>query len=155
MLSNEIVLANMPCKVVLRETIRVMSKILISKLKTIVNKRKKRLWVRKWISRRNEFGASATLLKELALESKEEYLNHLRMTEEKFNELLGKVQDSIRKCDTVMRKSIPPTVKLHVTLRYLATRDSLASLQGIHFNDKLNTKFTRFKISTTTNQLVS
>ena len=50
----------MPCKVVLRETICVMSKILISKLKTIVNKRKKRLWVSKWISRRNEFGASET-----------------------------------------------------------------------------------------------
>ena len=60
MLSNEIVLANMACKVVLRETIRVISKILISKLKTAVNKRKKRLWVRKWISRRNEFGASET-----------------------------------------------------------------------------------------------
>lgn len=40
-------------------------------------KRKLLIWVRKWISRRNRLGASETLLKELALEDKVAYNNHL------------------------------------------------------------------------------
>lgn len=51
--------------------------------------------MRQWILRRNQLGASETLLKELALEDIEGYRNHLRISEEKF--LLSKIQDNIKK----------------------------------------------------------
>ncbi|GBL87585.1 hypothetical protein AVEN_165189-1 [Araneus ventricosus] len=40
----------------------------------------KRLWVRKWIKRRNQLGASNLLLRELAAENPAEYKLFLRMT---------------------------------------------------------------------------
>lgn len=53
--------------------------------------REKRIWVKKWIKRRNEFGASNTLLKELAVEDPKSYFNYLRINEEMFSTLLEKV----------------------------------------------------------------
>lgn len=50
----------------------------------------RRFWVRQWISRRNQLGASEGLLKEIALEDKEEYRNHLRMSEKKIQLTPGK-----------------------------------------------------------------
>jgi hypothetical protein len=44
--------------------------------------RKKRLWVRDWIGRRDSRGASTLLLKELAAEDVNEYKICLRMTPE-------------------------------------------------------------------------
>lgn len=55
----------------------------------------RRFWMRQWILKRNQLGASETLLKELALEDIEGYRNHLRISEEKF--LLSKIQDNIKK----------------------------------------------------------
>lgn len=53
--------------------------------------RKKRIWVKKWINRRNQLGASNTLLKELAVEDPKSYFNYLRIDEEMFNILLEKI----------------------------------------------------------------
>ncbi|KAI4455677.1 hypothetical protein MML48_9g00012276 [Holotrichia oblita] len=102
------------------------------------SRKKRRFWVKQWILRRNRLGASETLLKELALEDKEGYRNHLRMSEERFDELLSKVQNCIKKQDNVMRQAIPPKFKLQVTLRYLATGDSFLTLASTYRVPKNN-----------------
>ncbi|EFN85844.1 hypothetical protein EAI_12495, partial [Harpegnathos saltator] len=53
--------------------------------------KKKRMRVRKWIGRRLTHGASNNLFKELALEDSSAYRKVLRLTCEKFEELLKKV----------------------------------------------------------------
>ncbi len=50
------------------------------------------------------------------------------MNSDRFNELLGMIEESIQKSNTVMRLAIPARLKLEVTLRYLATGDSFGSL---------------------------
>lgn len=91
--------------------------------------KKKRKWVREWIGRRGTFGASATLMKELATEDPRSYCNIMRLTVAKFNELLDLVTPLIKKSDTFMREAIPCRTKLEITLRYIASGDSLKSLQ--------------------------
>ncbi|KYQ56134.1 hypothetical protein ALC60_04957 [Trachymyrmex zeteki] len=68
----------------------------------IKRKRKRRLWVRKWIYRRPTLGASNNLFKELALEDPVAYRKVLRLTREKFEELLEKVHPLIQKKDTAL-----------------------------------------------------
>ncbi|XP_023312161.1 uncharacterized protein LOC111692397 [Anoplophora glabripennis] len=127
----------MASNAVVRECVQSIAVLLKEELKRIANnmnkgRKKRRFWVRQWILRRNRLGASETLLKELALEDKEGYRNQLRMSEEKLEELLSKVQDVIKKQDTVMRQAISPRLKLQVTLRYLATGDSFATLASVY-----------------------
>jgi hypothetical protein len=57
--------------------------------------RKKRLWVRDWIGRRDSRGASTLLLKELAAKDVNEYKMCLQMTPEKCDTLLGMVAHKI------------------------------------------------------------
>ncbi|GFV38648.1 putative nuclease HARBI1 [Trichonephila clavipes] len=93
-------------------------------------KRKKRkVWVKPWVGRRTEYGASHTLLKELKNEDHTAYRNMLRITGEQFDELLEMVRGKLSKQDTTMRMAIPVTTKLEITLRYLATGDSFKSLE--------------------------
>ena len=70
--------------------------------------RKKRLWVRDWIGRRDSRGASTLLLKELAAEDVNEYKMCLRMTPEKFDTLLGMAAHKIERQNTQMRDAISP-----------------------------------------------
>ncbi|KAI4468359.1 hypothetical protein MML48_2g00011424 [Holotrichia oblita] len=95
-----------------------------------VNKshKNRRFWMKQWILRRNRLGTSETLLKE----DKEAHRNHLRMYEERFDELLSKFQDCIKKQDTVTRLAIPPKLKLQVTLRYLTIGNSFSTLAYIY-----------------------
>ncbi|CAH2012916.1 unnamed protein product [Acanthoscelides obtectus] len=74
--------------------------------------RKRRFWVRTWILRRHKLGVSGTLFKELALEDKDAYKNHLRMSEEQFQGLLLKIKSKIQKQDTIMRRSISAKIAL-------------------------------------------
>lgn len=123
----------MSLKVAVRDVVNTLANILHEELRVISKKRKKRrFWVRQWILRRNQLGASDTLLKELASEDKEGYRNHLRMSEEKFDELLSKVEFRIKKNDTIMRQAISPKMKLQITLRYLATGDSFSTLAALY-----------------------
>lgn len=127
----------MASNVLVGECVKIIAILLKQELQNVLfNMRKKRktrrFWVRQWILRRNQLGASEGLLKELASEDKEEYRNHLRMSEEKFNELLGKVQDRLKKQDTVMRQALSPKLKLQITLRYLATGDSFSTLASVY-----------------------
>jgi hypothetical protein len=94
--------------------------------------KRKRTWVEKWIRRINLYGASNNLLKELAEENPSEYVRHLRMSPEKFGELLVMIEPSIRKKDTAMRMAIPTRTKLEIILRYLASGDSFRTLHHLY-----------------------
>jgi hypothetical protein len=83
--------------------------------------RKKWLWVRDWIGRRYRRGAS-TLLKELAAEDVNEYKICLRMTPERFDNLLGMVAHKIERQNTQIKDAISPRPMLEVTLHFMATK---------------------------------
>lgn len=114
-------------KIVLLLAIECVAKLLKNK-----KKRRRRVWVRDWISRREDFGASSCLLHEMRLEDHDGYRNHLRMLPEKFDELLGKIENKITKNNTQMRNAIPAKTKLEITLRFLATGDSFTSLEALY-----------------------
>ena len=52
------------------------------------------------------------------------FRNFTRMSKSDFEFLLNKIGPKIKRDDTNMRKSIPITTRLAITLRYLATGDS-------------------------------
>jgi len=89
----------------------------IFSLKTCLNVKKRRrnnrkIWVREWIGRRSQGKAVTSLInEELRMEDKMSFRNYLRMTEESFEKLLSLVTPHIQKADTVMRESIPPSVR--------------------------------------------
>lgn len=95
-------------------------------------RRPKREWTRRWILRREMYGATSTLMRELAAEDPDEYHNTIRMSEAQFNELLARVKPKIQRRVTKMRLAIPAEVKLQVTLRFLAGGESLRHL-GRHY----------------------
>ena len=51
--------------------------------------KRKRKWVKRWVSRREEFGASDNILRDLAVQDSANYMNVLRMNIYKFEELLA------------------------------------------------------------------
>lgn len=89
-------------------------------------------WVRKWIHRRDAYGTSNNLLKELAIEDPKRYHTHLRMNEELFLNLLDKISSRISKQDTIFRPALPAKLKLQVTLKYLASGTSLGTLEELY-----------------------
>ena len=81
---------------------------------------KRRKWSKDWFLKRETYG-HVNLLQELRVNEPEDFRNFLRMDAPSFDELLGLVEPLIRKEDTVMRPSIPPSERLSITLRYLAS----------------------------------
>ena len=79
---------------------------------------------------RNNEGASGTLLREWAEESREDYKNHLRMSEADFLYLLGKVTPHIQKRDTNFREALPERMNLEVSQRCIASDGNLATLSA-------------------------
>ncbi len=67
-------------------------------------------------------------MKELAVEEPADYINLIRMTEDKFRELLELVEPMIQKKDTRLRMALPAKAKLELTLRFLAGGESLRFL---------------------------
>lgn len=90
-------------------------------LKKKTMKKKKRLWVRNWISKREYEGVHAKLLEELCSEDCEAYKNFLRMRKNDYDYILSKITNRISKKDTHLRKSISASERLTLTLRFLAT----------------------------------
>ncbi|XP_026474284.1 uncharacterized protein LOC113382175 [Ctenocephalides felis] len=86
------------------------------------------MWVREWIAKREEEGVYAKLLKELEYQDVSSYENFIRMTHQDFQHLLERIAPRITKQDTHLRKSISPSERLTLTLRFLATGDSYQSL---------------------------
>ena len=79
-------------------------------------RRKRGRKCRNWIARRESLGPSNCLFHELSSEDPQEYRKHMRMSVEKFDELLQLVESYISKTDTVMNAAIPARLKLEVTL---------------------------------------
>ena len=89
----------------------------------------RRVWVRKWLSRRQEFGQYERLLTELHMEDERGYKNYLRITPDLFHEKVEKVTPRLQKQSTFMREPLQVGLKLAVTLRFLATGNSYLSVQ--------------------------
>ena len=88
----------------------------------------RRVWVREWLARRQEFGQYDGLLTELHKDHRG-YKNYLRITPDLFQEMVEKVTPHLQKQSTFMREPLPVGLKLAVTLRFLATGNSYHSLQ--------------------------
>lgn len=91
-------------------------------------RRARRFWTKPWLLRREQHSLHTNLVQELRVEDQELHANYLRMSRENFDELLAYIDDDIRKKDTIMRDSLSPSLKLTITLRYLATGASFADL---------------------------
>lgn len=103
----------------------VLMKALIKK--TSKTKRKRRWWMTSLYSNRG-LCSGTMLLNDLQKEGGDHFKNCCRMSYETFNQLLTLVEPKIRKENTKFRKAIPSNERLALTLRYLATGDSFASL---------------------------
>lgn len=91
-------------------------------------KKKKKLWMKDWFKRRDELGFGSRLFIELRSEDENCYRNFVRLLPEDFDFLLERVTPFIEKRDTNWRPAISPTIRLCLTLRFLASGDSYHSL---------------------------
>lgn len=70
--------------------------------------KKRQLWTRKWLQRRNEGrGIDNLVFKELKFEDTNSFKNFTRMSVNSFENLLQKVEPIISKQNTILRESIP------------------------------------------------
>lgn len=86
--------------VAFNEAIKACVVVLNEELQSVLNR--KVVWVKKWVDRRDELGASATLFRELSVEDPLDFKRHLRMIVERFEELLHMVEPIIRKQNTFL-----------------------------------------------------
>lgn len=102
--------------------------IIKSERKTI-NEKKRKHWVRPifTVERRSAQGASNNLVNELHQQDHEKFINYFRMEPVLFEKLLQSVGPSITK-QSVVREAISSETRLHITIRYLASGDSMRSL---------------------------
>ncbi|XP_046864372.1 protein ALP1-like [Xenia sp. Carnegie-2017] len=90
--------------------------------------KKRKIWTKKWILRRESQGAFTNLIREINVEDPEKFRQYHRVERRSFEEILGIVSPHIEKKDTQLRASIKPSERLSVTLRFLATGESFRSL---------------------------
>lgn len=90
-----------------------------------LRKKKRAIWVTEWKSNRDTEGAMAKIYRELEAGDGADYRNFVRMNINDFNFILGKIKHRIEKQDTIMRRAIPAEERLAVTLRYLASGNSM------------------------------
>ncbi|XP_037951439.1 putative nuclease HARBI1 [Teleopsis dalmanni] len=92
------------------------------------NKRKRRIWAKTWLQKREKF-SHVKLLKELETSCIGDLKNFLRMDNNNYTELLSMVQPLIIKQDTFMRDAISPHERLSATLRFLASGGTFQDLK--------------------------
>ena len=99
-------------------------------------KRRRRFWVRPIFHRRVRQGEYHNLLQEVRLCDAESHFRYLRMSRRTFDQLLAKVGPFLRRrrYHSQCRPEIPPAERLALTIRFLATGNSQASLS---FNYRL------------------
>ncbi|XP_069593408.1 uncharacterized protein [Ranitomeya imitator] len=95
--------------------------------------RRRRLWIHPITAQRMTRGVFSTLHMELR-GNPEKFFSYVRMKAENFDLLVDQTEHLIRRSDTNCRFSISPAERLMVTLRFLATGESLSSL---HFQFRL------------------
>lgn len=115
----------------LNKVIKKLINIILEDIEEAISEKPKRLWIRKWINRRESLGASNCILQELELEDPAEYCNAIRISETSFNYLLNKLKSQIQRKNTHLRDAIPAKTKLQCALYFLATGSSLRSLQHL------------------------
>ena len=93
----------------------------------IPREKKHGMWVRKVFRERKKRG-TYNLVRAMAMWDKEMYFRCLRMTPTSFQRLLRLVGERISKQTTNYREPVPPEQRLSVTIRHLATGESLISL---------------------------
>ncbi|XP_018360388.1 PREDICTED: uncharacterized protein LOC108759435 [Trachymyrmex cornetzi] len=98
--------------------------LLISKKR---NYRKKRFWTSQFLSQRKTHGAYYTTIPTL-LRNADLFSNYCRMSKTQFEDLLTLIGSQITK-QTFIREPISPDQRLFLTLRYLASGDSMMSLK--------------------------
>lgn len=113
------------------DTIIIASTFLILEEEVADNNAKKRRkqkehWVRPFLLEGN--GVYVSFRERLKRNDPDLYKNFVRMSPDDFDYLLNLVTPSIEKANTNMRESICPGERLAITLRFLATGDSYASL---------------------------
>ena len=77
--------------------------------------------------KKNEY-THENLLKDLRLSEPSDFQNFLRL-DTSFDELLKMITRRIEKRNTTMRDAIPPSQRLSITLRYLATGNTFEDLK--------------------------
>ena len=87
---------------------------------SVIKRRRHRWWIRPIIKKRHNEGATHLLLSKNPSDGFF-FEQYLRLSKENFDFLLDKINRHLLKKDTKCRKSITPSEKLAVTLRYLAT----------------------------------
>ena len=92
--------------------------------------KKKHRWMKEWLKKRNEY-AHENLLNDLRLSEPSDFKNFLRLDAKSFDELLKMITPRIEKRNrpTTMRDAIPPSQRLSITLRYLATGNTFEDLK--------------------------
>ena len=122
----------MDCNATRTAAAAVVVGIIVKTKNKIDKKRKKRsIWVRPWLNRRDRLGVYNTLVEELRAEDHNEYQRFLRMTPESFDELLRLIGGDIQKQTTVLREPIQAKVKLAATLHFLSSGVNYTDLQYI------------------------
>ena len=91
-----------------------------------------------WLQKRENLGSHATILRELKCESERDFLNYMRMDPNTFYNLLSKLEPTIGKLDTQIRKSITVEARLHATLLFLSTGCNYTTLQ---YTTKISKQF--------------
>ncbi|XP_044133682.1 protein ALP1-like [Bufo gargarizans] len=104
----------------------IVSAILLLRLRRRRESRR-RFWVHPVIANRQERGQFWALYETLRAHE-DKFWAYTRMSITSFDELLGLLGTHLQRQDTFMRDSIPPAERLIITLRYLATGQSLTSL---------------------------
>lgn len=92
------------------------------------NKRR-RVWVKDWVLRRQKEGFYVKLITELRTNEPDLYRNFLRMDAKQFDDILELITPYIKKENTNMRQSISAGERFALALRFLATGENFRSLQ--------------------------
>ncbi|KAM0730299.1 Protein ALP1-like [Formica fusca] len=92
------------------------------------NRRFRRFWMRPILQSRRSHGNWEHLIQELRLFDHETYFNFMRMTPQTFEEILSLVGSKLARQTTNCREPICAEARLSMTVRYLATGDSLKSM---------------------------
>ena len=91
-------------------------------------KKKRSCWIKPWLMKRPYMGQYRLLMEELHLKDEKAFRNFTRMDPDMFFFLLDRLELRIRRKHTNWRECIEASVRLALTLRFLATGDSYKSL---------------------------
>lgn len=91
--------------------------------------RRRAIWTRGWIRRRQQLGVYHQLMGELRQEDPTAFKNFMRMEPDMYNELSNRLEHRLTKQYTRLRSAVEPGLKLAVTLRHLASGAKYSELQ--------------------------